>query len=425
MKDVRKCLGTALVPPREPSDLGRRLANCLDIARRSIPILAVAPSGQGAVRHSFRSEKFICETALLLYAASSVAQQSPDLQPSIRAVALELEPHARSEVLLTAMRLRPVIAAELSVAHVCLTRIGYPDSHFQSELDLVLGASVVGMLERLPWKDLESDWLARIGGPRLGVDAEHALGRAALTTGLDALSARRDEIYAFTHGLIYATDFGQSPRPLPRDTVELLDDAEIALARCLDDDDFDLAGEVLLSWPYLRARWTPAAAFAMSVLTRVEDEVGFLPSLSLRERSFSRLEGADRTHHVVSEAYHTAYVMGLLSAASLLPGCAPPSAVPVDAHSGGSRALCGLLLPRTPTPQWEVDFASLSNSQQDCLGPFLATVGLRRAVMQFDYRRLRSILEKILEHRLPISHAVQQGAELLRRLGRADTLASA
>ena len=412
-------------PTWSRADLERRLGDSLEVARRSIPILAAALPGEPAALPTFKREKFICETALLLYAASGAARRRPALRARIAGVASDLAPHARSEALITAMRLRPVVAPEFSVAHVCLTRLGFPDLSFQAELDFVLAASVTGMVERAPWKDVEADWLAGVSGRATRNDVGPVLARMTVTLGLDALSARREEIYAFTHGLIYLTDFGQRPRPLARPHADLVADADVALARCIDDDDFDLAAEVLMTWPYLRAEWTAGAAFGMSVLARVEDQVGLLPSLSLRQVEFAALEGLERKRYVATEAYHTAYVMGLLSAALLLPGCAPPSAVPSGAGSGAARLLHALMLPRSPIPQWEVDFASLSPRQQDRLAPFLAAVGLRRAVMQSDLERLRSILAASVDHHLPISPAIYQGAELLRRFARADMRASA
>ncbi len=318
------------------------------------------------------------------------------------------------------MRLRPAIAPELSVAHVCLTRLGYPDPDFQAELRHVLEASPAGAQERVPWKDIEADWLMRVGGFPCQVDLQSALSKSMVSRELDALSARREDLYAFTHGLIYLTDFGRLPRMPPRTADGLVDDVDMALACCLEDDDFDLVAELLLTWPYLRASWTPAAAFGFSVLARVENQVGFLPSLSLRADTFSQLDDSERKAYVVTEAYHTVYVMGILSAALLLPGCAPPSSVPVGGshRAGVAQTLRDLMLVREPKPQWETDLASLPDTQQDSLAPFLASVALRRALRQSDFRRLRAVLAETLDCGLPMTPAIRQAAELLRRLSR-------
>lgn len=391
------------------------LENALDFAQRSIPYLAT-PSVHGTESPSFKREKFIAETALFLYAAEKSVERYPQLSVAVANLSLALLPHSRSELLLTSMRLRPMVAPEMAVAHVCLTRLGYPDSQFQKELERILAASVVGMFERVPWKDIEADWLAEIGGPRLSNNVRSAVRRCTLATGLDALSARRQEIYAFTHSLIYLTDFGRRLPRLPRPASAIIGDADAALVRCLDEDDFDLAAEILLTWPYLRVKWTPTAIFGMGVLARLENQVGVLPSLSLRQEELSCLHEGKRAHYVADEAYHTAYVMGLLSAALLDSSRTPPATLPTRPNRGASQCFHSLLLKREPIPQWQTDFSSLPNSQQESLIPLLATVGLRRALIQYDFRQFHRILEASIEHGLTLIPSVRQGAELLSRL---------
>lgn len=405
---------------RTRADFARRLTSCLDIAASALPLLACAPYKRG-VTPRYQREKFICETALLLYAADGAAYDSPQLRERIHALASALAPHARSETVLMTMHLRPALAPELSVAHNCLTRIGYPDPAFQGELEHALGASAVGMLERAPWKQLEHAWGAGIGNPPLTMDPGCAPAKSMLGTGLDAFAAEREDLYAFTHALIYLTDFGLAPRTPPRAAALLVADADVALARCLDDDDFDLAAELLLTWPYLRATWTPTATFALAVLTDVEDEVGLLPSLTLSAERFAELADAERRLYVLREAYHTVYVMGFLASALLLPGCTPPAGIEAARDVGAARTVLSLLPACTPMPLWEARLARLPETQQDSLAPFLAAVGVRRAITQSDFGRLRDILTASIEEGLPITPAIRQGVELLSRLGSRET----
>jgi hypothetical protein len=84
--------------------------------------------------------------------------------------------------------------------------------------------------------------------------------------------------------------------------------------------DYDLGGEVLLAWPLTGKTWSPAATFGLQVLTQVEDKAGFLPSPGTRLDRLNTLQGDERTDYLLATAYHTAYVMGLLSAAALTNG---------------------------------------------------------------------------------------------------------
>ena len=97
---------------------------------------------------------------------------------------------------------------------------------------------------------------------------------------MDLLGGSREDICAFTHALMYVRDFNNRPLRLPRAKRLILADAEAALAWCLGEQDYDLAGEVLLARPLTRTDWNAVAGFGFRVLATVEDEAGFLPAPS-------------------------------------------------------------------------------------------------------------------------------------------------
>ena len=390
----------------------RRLEAVLDIARTSLPLLVTPAPEAGAEQQAFRREKFLCETALLAYAAGTV----PEVRASVLRLAELLAPHARSPEILTLMRIRPVMAPELSFAHACLTTLGLVDPSFEQALQRI-GAEGHPPPERAPWKDIEGDWLScrcpvfqRLPG------LDKSILRTTLVTGLDALSSRREDLYAFTHALIYLSDFGRKPPQFPRHAGLVLQDAGAALARSLDEDDFDLCAELLMSWPYLRQPLSPTARFGLQVLCAVEDEVGYLPSLGLAASELAGLSTESRRRTVLDEAYHTIYVMGLLMAALLqagMPGSAPSP--PPPQTPGASEALLRLMPERSPRPQWERKFDRLAAAEREALADMLAAIALRRALMRHDLRRLRDILACCVSYRLTDQVTVQQAGQLLGR----------
>ncbi|MGZ4258559.1 MAG: DUF6895 family protein [Gaiellaceae bacterium] len=381
-----------------------------------------APEGE-----ELQPEKVLSETALLLLFAARVDASHRQVHRRIRALAKQLVPHARSDRVLAGITLAPVLARECAAAHVCLSRLGYPDPKFDEVLARSLSSDAARRRERVPYRQLELEWLGDIWDPvRNGRKRRPSAALAAATTaglGLDPLSPTRDDVYAFTHSLLYLTDFGK-PRRLPRPKTELLADAEPALARCLDDDDFDVSAEILLAWPLLRARWSAAGAFGFRVLTRVEDEVGYLPSLSLSEERYRELEGAERKWYVVAEAYHTVYVMGLLCAATLQAGAPPPEPLSARRTSGLADELGGLLVPREQPPQWERDLEELEPRQRDALARFLADVALQRAVEASAFERIREVLALCVERGVKPSNAMTQAADLLVRVAQSPYAAA-
>jgi hypothetical protein len=394
------------------ADFGRRVEVALRVAANSIAVLAAPGQHRDGDRKAFTREKFICETALLLYAVKSVPDLDPHLGKQVFAVAESLATYARAEDILATMAIRPVMAPELSVAHVCISKIGIPDARFSAAVKSMV-AGGYPTPERAPWKDIEADWLGQLDPSfQRPFDLNVSIARTTLATGLDAIASRREDVYAFTHALIYLTDFGRLPVNLPRPLHEVELNAEAALARCMDEDDFDLAGEVLLAWPYLRLPLSESALFALSVLTGMEDEIGFLPSLTLRA---GIIDSTDGKRKAFDEAYHTAYVMGLLCAALLLPQALVDAAIK-PASEGSGKAIRKLMPAKLPAPQWEQAFDSLQEHRQDCLADFVASVALRRSLAQNDVRQLRTILIVCLEHGLTHSQCVRQSGSLLQRL---------
>jgi hypothetical protein len=197
----------------------------------------------------------------------------------------------------------------------------------------------------------------------------------------------------------------------------ILADADAALARCLDDQDYDLAGEVLLAWPLTGRSWGATATFGFRVLAHVEDQAGFLPSTGTRLDRLSMLQGDNRAKYLVATAYHTAYVMGLLCAAALQPGRAPPTMIrSASATPGVGRLFLAKLDPDRQRPHWREEIDQLSGPEQDSLATMLLTIGLRRSVIQRDFDRLHKFLEVGSAAGLTDVPAASQAAELLARV---------
>ncbi|GAB3190387.1 DUF6895 family protein [Nesterenkonia suensis] len=411
-------------------ELISRLVATLDFAQQASAHLLTAPESDttddDASPAFLRRAKFVCETALLLHLASKVPNPPRRLTSRIDELATVLAPHARDEKTALWMRLRPAMAAELGVAHLCLTTLGHPDQRFHEEYCAALSSTSVGPAERMAWKDLEAAWHRELGAPLPELDLDAATRRTAYNQGQDVISASREACYAVTHGLIYASGFGAHRPALVRAEPELLADIDAMTARCLDEDDFDLGAEVLLTWPLIRGTWSPTATFSLRVLDHVTEAFGILPSMTLRSSTCAELDPAAQARYYFRESYHTEYVWGLLMAA-ILRTARPVPQRPAPAPPGrGAIAdrLIGLLPPRSPEPQWLDVLAATEPDERGALVPLLADVGVRRAVLAKDFARAHEIVLTFLEAEAPPTSMIIQAGELLTRLARSADLAA-
>jgi len=400
-------------------DLTRRLCNALDIAERAVRALALCGyknSDDDAA--SVEAEKVVSETGLLLLACGPVARDHAEVGGQLENVAKLLIPHARNERVALGLCMEPGRARDYAFAHACLSRLGYPDPEMDRLLQFTLEAEVASGHERLPHRVPEQEWLRRVWDPAKGCIGDDAglPGRSMLGRSIDVFAGSRDDIYAFTHALMYVTDLGERSVRLPRSRAEILGGAEDVLARCLDQQDYDLCGELLLTWPYLAKRWSAAATFAFSVVARVEDEAGFLPTPVTRLDRYHSLSGEERSRYAIATAYHTAYVMGLVCAAALRPGKAPPVVITCRRRADRAQTLLEFIDSDGTRAHWRDDMTKIDPRARDALVPMLLTIALRRALERRNLQRVRSLLECALRYGLANLPAAGQAAALLRRL---------
>ena len=401
---------------RPVDDLVERVFHTLEIAKRVVHMLLDGAPTIDLAALEAPQDKVLAETALLLRAVATIPREvAPGLVDSVRQLAVILRPHASSLRVQAGIALHPSLARDYALAHQCLSAIGYPDATLEYLLQKAIASTNAHGRERLPHRELEQRSIDQMTDSRMH---PASIASTALAQGVDVLTGSRDDLYALTHAVIHATDLGSREAGLPRSISTVCHEAESILAGTLDDDDFDLAGEVLMLWPMLRAPWSSTALFGVTALCTLEDEVGLLPSLAIDGRSLSAQSGRARSESALAMSYHTAYVMGLLCASLLRWGAT------LDRHSELRRprllqtALLALgELPRQP--QWADQFGRLPINDREGLAPFVLDVALRRAVRCFQFGIVQRLVLAALDDGV-CTCAVTQASGLLDRVGTID-----
>ena len=353
--------------------------------------------------------KIIAESAIYLRLVAQTPQAGQQIVTRAHDLLERLAPMARSASVAFGLCLHPAVARDYAAGHILLTAAGHRDARFDGLLDRALASPLRAARERVPYRALEQQWFDHLrGGPP---PQPAAIATTALGASCDLLTGSRDDWYALTHSLFYATDFGALEPILPRPAAEVLADAESAMAGALDVDDFDLAAELLMTWPMLGLPWSTSASFGFAVLARVEDEVGVLPSLAIDRAGYQRQDPAVRGDYVTATTYHTGYVMGLLCCLALR---ARRATVPMRVLSPALGEQV-----RAAKPQWRNDFGALSPADQAELAPFVLDVELRRAVRRLDLTAVRVLLAQAVDRNVPLTPLARQASALLLRVAAA------
>ena len=398
------------------TDLVARLCHALKIAKRALELFAVdGYADDERPENSFRPEKAIAETAMLMYAAAA-ARSLPEVATRLNELAQQLKPHARSPRTLLNIALHPAMGLDFAVPHVLLKKLGYDDPGFDEVIAECMRASVSEGHERPPFAAVEQKWITSlIRDEAPGRDWKPYLRNSVLYRPMDILGGTRDDAYAFTHLIMYCTDFGRRPPFLPRRRSLVMAEARSLLAKCLDDEDYDLAGEVLMAWPLSATRWCPSTTFVFHLLVSVEDRVGVLPSGTTISARLKRLEGDQKTQYAFGTAYHTAYVMGMICATLLRDGRTPPASVPSRKKN---PSLVAEILEYTTTDQghWQPELSKLSPGQQAAVLPLVLDLAIVQTSRRREYDRLAELLSLAHRNGLATSPMCGQAAELLERL---------
>jgi hypothetical protein len=404
----------------DEADLIARLCRALEIAHHSVTLLAAdGYTSSNADTPSLRGEKVVAETGVLLLAAGPMARRSDEVRDRAHELVRVLAPHARGERVRARICLEPSLALDHAAAHLCLSRLGFPDPNLDRLLRESLQAESAFSRERHPHRQLEQEWLVRVWNvlPTPAKEDPYLPKRSALGRSMDLLSASKDDVYAFTHAIMYITDLGTRRARLPRSSRTIAADADSALASCLAEPDYDIAGEVLLTWPMLRRRWSSSATVGFAVLASVEDRAGFLSGSGISLGRPQAAEGEQQSRYTVATAYHTAYVMGLLCAAALGPGRTPsvcPAPAPRRLH-GAAGELMALVADEPPQADWCKYVTELPPAAQDSAAELILHICLRHAAVRRDLGTLAAALHVAERYGMLDTPACHQAAQLLRR----------
>jgi hypothetical protein len=359
--------------------------------------------------------KVLAETAMLLRVIAEVgAFHDSSLADRAAAAATRLAPLATSGRVVASMCMSPARALDYGAAYICLAELIGTDTILDRCLNETLESPLARSKERVPHRLLEQLWLRSLIGEPGPSDSE--IARSSLGRPIEVLSGNREDLYALTHAVIYATDFGRRTIGQPRNQDELQSELRSALISPLDDDDFDLLGELLLLWPLLGLAWGPTECFCLQLLIDLEDELGVIPCLSVDLEAMDALPAGARTAYAVASQYHSAYVMGILSAALLRQ---LPLNVADDYANG--PLLDGLdhrLGNMERVPVWQRRHASNDNDCVKIPRVALLDVLVMRSIRQFRYHQTADLIRIASAEPRAWTAASQQAATLLLRLAR-------
>lgn len=390
-----------------------RLVHAISFAKNTVQHLLI--EGHSAPEDApwyVRPEKIIAETAFLI-AFTKTNRSYGEVSDAITELTEVLIPLARSKTMLLNISLKPELALDYAHAHICLHYAGYPDEKFDKAVAASLRSMACNGIERTPYRMMEREWLMSIWDSTYDDNLKFWIPLSCLKHPVNLFSESSDGVYAITHAIMYAS-FGRGEIPgLEVDT--LFQTVETLLIRYMDEQNYDIAGELLMAWPLLRKEMNPIIAFAIDCLFKIETKVGFLPSPGLDTSRLDPNDQNSRRTYIYSINYHTVLVMGLLCSCLLTNACGKEIIIEKTAYSEELKNILTKELRSKEHLHWVELFMSIDKQCQEQLLPWLYQICLIRWIKEKKYGNVKKLLELTGNEfdKLVIN---QQTYELLQRL---------
>jgi hypothetical protein len=263
-------------------------------------------------------DKVLSEASILLMVAHRSALGEGELSTAVHELGKILVNSVRGPRARVLMMRSRRYAELILIPHTMLTVAGHPDPAFDQLVRSRRNGTPA--VECAAFRLAESRW---IRGAAAGTSTviDDLLPFSVFSAKVGPFEMNRMDVYALTHWLMYASDFGSVdiPPAVHGTAVALLDEA---LAWQLATEDLDLLGELLMGATMLRIGWSCQCVAAWQVLKAAWGEFGFVPSPGFEAKQFHALAGEAREAYAFANIYHTQFVFGMLAAQMLQ--CAPP-----------------------------------------------------------------------------------------------------
>lgn len=296
------------------AELLARLDDCLAFARRTVDGADPShPTWKVDLGQVSGFEKMMMEAGLFAH----IVGRTRYCEEAVWALARTIREKYDSSSAVSCILRHPRLGASLGTLLLVLERFGLATQQERAAVHCALQSPYLECSEHVPFRLLDRRWVRGFADNAVGPLAE-ALHLSTACRKTHPVYMSRDDGYAITHSVMYATDFGACAVPTVLSSASLWDTIDASIAWCLAAADFDLLTELLLSQLLLRRRLSAYGAIAWRRCRQTWDSLGFLPSPSLSAVSFRSLkDAAEQRQYAFHNMYHTVLVGGLLCAAFL------------------------------------------------------------------------------------------------------------
>lgn len=268
------------------------------------------------MEYSGFEHKVSSEFALLLMLAARVPSPGNTLPLLIQTAGEKIAARMRTAAHLDEIRKSPQKAATMAQCHIYLSLAGLPDAEWDHCIRLLLKKGYGDVSDRAFYRLFDKNWFRSLLNEPAG-DASALLPLSLLNSRFHPAYMEINDAYAFTHILMYMSDFGLKDISPGMQQIPLKELVQSAIMFELSEENHDLLSEFLMNYVFISDEWDAISLLGWKYLTHTWDSMSFLPGPSLEPEVFERLEGEVRSAYAFKEIYHTNLVAAALCAVLL------------------------------------------------------------------------------------------------------------
>ena len=290
------------------------LQSSLDTAVNGLHSLDENPSfwHEAIDEYATIQDKLIVESLLLVLLIRRFKERSPEMQQRLRDISEFCVPLVYTPKNRMLISQYPHTAITFGISHFALNQMGYGDASFGRTVEAAFLSRQVYAIERLPYRAMEIRWLQSLLFTDQRACFDDLLSASILKAEAHPLRMSTSDSYAFTHALMYVTDFGDQPLPGNLEISYLRSLTNQLIAAQIVNENLDVLGELLMSTMFLGRPWSVRARFAWHFLDETWNQFGVLPSPSFEAMEYAKLSAKDARAYAFKHTYHTIYVGAIL-----------------------------------------------------------------------------------------------------------------
>lgn len=300
------------IPYPGENELFIRIEYVIDFTLQHFDRIALYLPLWGKLEREGLENKIAHEFSLFVFLVSRIKNRPDSLDKSLQKALNSLSGFIRTQTNYLRILNDPQNSTRFGQINFFLTKAGNVNNTWDNLIIRMYEKGYGENSERILTRFFDKNWLNHIIFNKNIYNPETIIKYSILNSRCHPVYMSVSEMYAFTHTLMYISDFGKCKIVNYSDNSSLKNIINSSLLFQLANENYDLLGEFLMNYSYTENTWDLVPHISWKYFTSIWDDLGFLPGIAFDSKIYSQLDNEDKSAYAFKEVYHTNLVAGIL-----------------------------------------------------------------------------------------------------------------